>query len=149
MRQNSASRKDSATDMTFFGSVGRMLCSVRTIASLVLGAYASALVVAGAFADQPYTYARQYVAGQVVRYTYTDQRAAAAAGVTAVAQVTSTVRAGIGGERVRWVALRDRAGHDLTALAQAFPAYALSLDPRAGCAHLATAPRPRGVAGSR
>ncbi len=117
--------------MTFFGSVGRTLCSVRTIASLCVGACASALVVAGVSADQHYTYARQYVDGQVVRYTYTDQRAGAAAGVTAVAQLTSAVRAGIGGERIRWVALRDRAGHDLTALARAFPAYALSLDPRA------------------
>ena len=41
------------------------------------------------------------------------------------------MRDGIGGERVQWVALRAIAGHDLNALAQAFPAYELSLDPRA------------------
>ena len=77
--------------MTFFGSVGRTMLSVRTIASLFLVACVSALVGTGASADQHYTYARQYIDGQVVRYTYTEQRAGATAGVTAVARLTSVV----------------------------------------------------------
>lgn len=115
--------------MTFLGSVGRIRFSVRTMTPLFLAACASTLWVASASADQQYTYTRQYLDGQVARYTYTEQGAGATAGVTAVVQLTSVVHNGVGGERVRWVTLRDM-GKDLTAQATAFPVYELSLDPR-------------------
>jgi hypothetical protein len=115
--------------MPFGGVISRTLRSARTILSLLLVGCAAPLSV-GATAAQQYTYAWHYVAGQVVRYTYTEQRGGATTDVTAVVQLTPVVHGGIGGASVRWIALRDM-GHDLTTLAQAFPAYELSLDPRA------------------
>jgi hypothetical protein len=117
--------------MGLFGAVGRTMLNLSTIPPLFVVACASAPVVAGASAYQHFTYARQYVDGQVARYTYTEQRAGAPATVTALVRLTSVVHNGIGGERVQWVALSDTSGHDLGALARTFPAYELSLDPRA------------------
>lgn len=76
-----------------------------------------------------YSYVRHYVSGQVTRYTYTERQAGAKTQLTAVAQLTSYVRGGIGGEQVRWIMLTDPAGVDLSAQARAFPPYDLSLDP--------------------
>jgi hypothetical protein len=78
-------------------------------------------------ASPAYTYARHYVKGQVVRYTYTENESGAV--LTAVARLRSYVHHGIGGEQVKWVAL-DSGGQNLDAQARAFPPYNLSLDPR-------------------
>src|SRR5262245_10344167 len=75
-----------------------------------------------------YAYARHYVSGQVTSFTYTEHDTGAAGPLTAVVKLTSYVRGGVGGEQVKWVALKDPAGHDLDAQAQASPAYDLSLD---------------------
>ena len=74
-----------------------------------------------------YTYHRHYVNGQVTRYTYTELQSGTE--VTAVARLRSYVRHGIGGERIKWVALYS-GGQDLSAQARAFPPYDMSLDPK-------------------
>lgn len=83
-----------------------------------------------------YSYARHYVPGQVARYAYTEDETQTAGGqtttstTTAADRVASYVHRGTGGEQVRWVALTVD-GTDMTAAARSFPAYDLSLDPRA------------------
>ena len=80
----------------------------------------------------PYTYARQYVNGQVSHYTYTEDQTATGqpeTTITAVARLRSYVRDRIGGEQVKWVSLIAD-GQDLSAQARAFAQYDLSLDPR-------------------
>jgi hypothetical protein len=92
---------------------------------------ASAASSAGAPAPV-YTYARQYVNGQVTHYAYAeDQTQTGQPGteLTAVARLRSYVRDRIGGEQVKWVALNSD-GQDLSAQARAFPQYDLSLDPQ-------------------
>jgi hypothetical protein len=74
-----------------------------------------------------YTYHRHYVNGQVIRYAYTELQSGTE--VTAVARLRSYVRHGIGGERIKWVALYSN-GQDLSAQARAFPPYDMSLDPK-------------------
>lgn len=74
-----------------------------------------------------YTYARHYGNGQVSRYTYVENESGSV--TTAVARLRSYVRAGIGGEQVKWVALNS-IGQNLNAEAKAFPPYDVSLDPR-------------------
>jgi hypothetical protein len=74
-----------------------------------------------------YTYVRHYVNGQVTRYSYTESQAGTE--LTAVVRLRSYVRHGIGGERVKWVALYSN-GQDLSAQARAFPSYDMSLDPK-------------------
>jgi hypothetical protein len=90
------------------------------------GALVATCPVASASSSPAYTYARHYVDGQVTRYTYTENNAGTE--VTAVARLRSYIRDGIGGEQVRWVSLVSD-GQDLSAQAQAFPPYVLSLDP--------------------
>lgn len=74
-----------------------------------------------------YTYHRHYINGQVTRYSYTES--GGGTDVTAVARLRSFVRQGIGGERIKWVALTSN-GQDLSAQARAFPRYDMSLDPK-------------------
>jgi hypothetical protein len=83
-------------------------------------------------AASPYTYARDYIKGEVSLYTYTEDEAingAEESNTTAVARLKSYVHGGIGGEQVKWVALSTN-GEDLNAEALAFPPYDVSLDPR-------------------
>ena len=88
-------------------------------------------IAAAALSASTFTYERIYTNGQVSRYQYTEQDADSIARRTATAELTTVVRNGIPTERVRWIGLQDKAGHDLNEQAQAFPAYDLSLDTRA------------------
>jgi hypothetical protein len=74
-----------------------------------------------------YTYHRFYINGQVTNYAYTEDEPGTE--VTAEAVLTSYVRHHIGGEQVNWVSLYSN-GQNLSAQAQAFPPYDMSLDPR-------------------
>lgn len=76
-----------------------------------------------------YHYARHYIPGQTAGYTYTEQ-VNGTTDTTAVARQTSYVNNGVGGDQIQWTSL-EAGGQDLDSEAQAFPAYDLSLDPKA------------------
>lgn len=105
-----------------------VFCACTFIAACSSGTASSGVTPS---ATSAYTYMRHYVNGQVTSFTYTEHQAGAAGQLTATAKLTSYVRGGVGGEQVKWVSLKDAAGHDLNAQAQAFPPYDLSLDPKA------------------
>lgn len=98
-------------------------------------------------AQQRYTYAWSYVRGQVLRYAYTEQQLGSTAKTTALARLTGVFPHGIGADRVRWVALHD-AGHNLNAVAQAFPSYELSISPRDPSLSLPPTPIPEPLQGA-
>lgn len=87
-------------------------------------------VAAAALSTAPFTYKRVYTNGQITRYSYTEQDAGSTARRSATAELTTVVVNGVGSEIVRWVALQEKTGHDLSAQARGFSAYNLSLDPR-------------------
>jgi hypothetical protein len=89
------------------------------------------LPASAATAAPAYTYARQYLQGQVSLYNYTENETGAATVLeTASARLKSYIRGGIGGEQVKWFELTMN-GQDLNAQARTFPPYDLSLDPNA------------------
>src|ERR1700722_1758590 len=101
------------------------LTSALSLVALLSIAFAGGATAAQ---QQRYTYKWVYLRGQVLRYTYTEHQAGSQARTRAVARLVTVFHHGIGGDRVRWVALTDD-GQNLNSLARAFPSYEFSLYP--------------------